>query len=91
MAKIPFTVSARTARLIGQENFTNAEGAVIELVKNTYDADAKVCIVFFDNKYSSIPNTIGTGNCSENFRLIKASLMVINGNVLLEVVCKSIK
>ncbi|MEL6358971.1 MAG: hypothetical protein AAFQ01_03435, partial [Bacteroidota bacterium] len=40
MAKISFDISARTARLIGQENFTNAEGAVIELVKNSYDADA---------------------------------------------------
>jgi signal transduction histidine kinase len=45
MGKIPFTVSARTARLIGQENFANAEGAVIELVKNSYDADADKCIV----------------------------------------------
>ncbi len=58
MAKIPFTVSARTARLIGQENFTNAEGAIIELVKNGYDADASVCIVYFDIKYSSIPSQI---------------------------------
>lgn len=46
---IPFTVSARTARLIGQENFANAEGAIIELVKNSYDADAKVAIVVLDN------------------------------------------
>ena len=34
VVEIPFTVSARTARLIGQENFANAEGAIIELVKN---------------------------------------------------------
>lgn len=33
MSQIPFTVSARTAKLIGQENFSNAEGAIIELVK----------------------------------------------------------
>lgn len=43
--EIPFTVSARTARLIGQENFANAEGAVIELVKNGYDADASVSMI----------------------------------------------
>ncbi|WP_298649617.1 ATP-binding protein, partial [uncultured Proteiniphilum sp.] len=49
MAQIPFTVSARTARLIGQENFANAEGAIIELVKNGYDADARNCIIIFDN------------------------------------------
>lgn len=50
MAKIPFNVSARTARLIGRENVSNADGAIIELVKNCYDADADSCIVFFDNK-----------------------------------------
>jgi len=49
MVQIPFTVSARTARLIGQENFANADGAVIELVKNGYDADAQNCIIIFDN------------------------------------------
>lgn len=31
--KIPFTASARTAMLIGSENFSNPEGAIIELVK----------------------------------------------------------
>ena len=49
MAQIPFSVSARTAQLIGQQNFSTAEGAVIELVKNCYDADAKNSIIFFDN------------------------------------------
>jgi hypothetical protein len=45
MALIPFTVSARTAKLIGLENFSNANGAIVELVKNTYDADSKFCII----------------------------------------------
>lgn len=59
MTKLPFTVSARTARLIGRENVAHADGAVIELVKNCYDADAdfsvvivnpnKRSIIFFDN------------------------------------------
>lgn len=48
--KIPFKVSARTARLIGLENFSTEEGAIIELVKNTYDADANKCILIFDLK-----------------------------------------
>lgn len=52
--QIPFTVSARTARLIGQENFANAEGAIIELVKNSYDADASVCIIIIDPINDSI-------------------------------------
>lgn len=45
---LKFNVTARTAKLIGLENFANAEGAVIELVKNAYDADSKVCYVVFD-------------------------------------------
>jgi len=48
MAEIPFTVSARTARLIGQENFANAGGAIIELIKNSYDADSIIGIVIID-------------------------------------------
>lgn len=56
MTKIPFKVSARTARLIGRENVSNADGAIIELVKNCYDADADNCIVYFDNKYMDAPD-----------------------------------
>lgn len=56
--KIPFKVSARTARLIGRENIATSKGAIIELVKNGYDADSKLCIVFFDNFYSTIHNEI---------------------------------
>ncbi len=54
MKEIPFNISARTAKLIGQENFANAEGAVIELVKNGYDADATACIIVFDELESSL-------------------------------------
>jgi len=49
MSKIPFKISARAASLIGHENIATADGAVIELVKNAYDADAEDCIVFLDN------------------------------------------
>jgi len=70
MPKLPFTVSARTAKLIGQENFANAEGAIIELVKNAYDADAKNCIIIFDiikNNIYIIDNGTGmTQNVIEN-------------------------
>lgn len=44
---IPFSASARTAILIGAENFSNPEGAIIELVKNSYDADSSSCYIFF--------------------------------------------
>ncbi len=56
--KIPFKISARTARLIGRQNFPNAEGAIIELVKNSYDADANTCIVVFDNQYAVLPTQL---------------------------------
>lgn len=56
--KIPFKVSARTARLIGRENIATAKGAIIELVKNGYDADSPISIVFFDNYYSMIHSTL---------------------------------
>jgi signal transduction histidine kinase len=46
--KIPFKVSARAGKLLGRENFSNPEGAIVELVKNSYDADAENCLVIFD-------------------------------------------
>lgn len=55
---IPFKVSARTARLIGRENVASSKGAIIELVKNAYDADSKACIVYFDNKFSTLLSEI---------------------------------
>jgi len=53
--KIPFKVSARAGKLLGRENFSNPEGAITELVKNAYDADAENCLVIFD-----IPVTLKT-------------------------------
>ncbi len=63
--KIPFKVSARTARLIGRENIATSKGAIIELVKNGYDADSKVSIVYFDNKYSTFVNEINESHFNE--------------------------
>ncbi|HUH50647.1 MAG TPA: HAMP domain-containing sensor histidine kinase [Flavobacterium sp.] len=63
--KIPFKVSARTARLIGRENIATSKGAIIELVKNGYDADSKISIVYFDNKYSTFLNEIDESHFNE--------------------------
>lgn len=70
MKKIPFNVSARTARLIGRENVSSAEGALIELVKNSYDADAKFCIVYFDDHFSELPLTVTEDELDELFNII---------------------
>jgi signal transduction histidine kinase len=51
LTRIPFKVSARTARLIGRENVATSKGAIIELVKNGYDADSRFSIVLIDNRY----------------------------------------
>ncbi len=75
MSKIPFTVSAKTARLIGQENFSNAEGAVIELVKNAYDADATVCIVFIDTAHDNL-YIIDNGDGMTD-KIVRESWMII--------------
>ncbi len=54
MAKVPFNVDAYTARLIGRENVSKLDGAIIELIKNTYDADAGICVLYYD----AVSNTL---------------------------------
>ncbi|HRH48671.1 MAG TPA: sensor histidine kinase [Panacibacter sp.] len=66
MTKIAFKISARAARLIGRENVANAEGAIIELVKNGYDADANISLVVIDNKYFTPPEELS----KDEFKII---------------------
>ncbi len=64
--KIPFNVDANTARLIGRENVSKLDGAILELVKNAYDADADSCILYYEessNNFYLIDN--GTGMSSK--------------------------
>lgn len=58
MNKIQFAVSAKTARLIGRENITDVDGAMVELIKNSYDADATCVFVLFNIPFPTIPQTI---------------------------------
>lgn len=58
--KIPFKVSARTARLIGRENVATSKGAIIELVKNGYDADSRYSIIYIDNRDSVFSETLSS-------------------------------
>ena len=58
MEKVKFNVSSKTARLIGRENISDSNGAIIELVKNAYDADAENTYIQFDIKYEDIPKEI---------------------------------
>ena len=54
MEKLKYNISARTTILIGREGVSRADGAVIELIKNTYDADADFCYISFDVKNDKI-------------------------------------
>lgn len=67
--KIPFNVDANTARLIGRENVSKLDGAILELVKNAYDADANTCILYYEkttNVFYLIDN--GSGMTSDTIR-----------------------
>lgn len=75
MAKIPFNVDAYTARLIGRENVSKLEGAVIELVKNTYDADAACCILYYDEKNNAV--FLADNGCGMTEPIIKEHWMTI--------------
>lgn len=54
MPKIPFNVDAYTAKLIGRENVSGLDGAILELVKNTYDADASVCFLYYEKSSDTL-------------------------------------
>ncbi len=48
MEKMKYKISSRATILIGREGVSRADGAAIELIKNTYDADADFCYIAFD-------------------------------------------
>ena len=52
---VHFSISAKTARLIGRENIPTIEGALLELVKNSYDADATCSVILCDIPYPELP------------------------------------
>ena len=58
MEKVQFEVSAKTARLLGRENISDVDGAIIELIKNSYDADAVCVFVLFYLPFPKVPNRI---------------------------------
>ena len=74
MEKMKFNISARTTILIGREGVSRADGAIIELIKNTYDADADFCYIAFDipsDKMYILDNGIGmTKNIVECFWML---------------------
>lgn len=51
---IEFNVDAYTAKLIGRENVSKLEGAVLEIVKNAYDADASLFCLYYSESHNCI-------------------------------------
>lgn len=54
--KINFEVGAKAARLIGRENIADVDGALSELIKNAYDADASCVYVNFKIPFPDVPS-----------------------------------
>ena len=69
MSKISFNVDAYTAKLIGRENVSKLDGAILELVKNTYDADASVCFIYYEDE----TKTLYIGDNGERFMEVFSS------------------
>ena len=67
MESISFEVGAKAARLIGRENIANVDGALIELIKNSYDADASCVCVFFDMPFPFVPEKISSELANQLF------------------------
>lgn len=56
--QIEFAVGAKAARLIGRENISDVDGALVELIKNAYDADATCVWVDFSLPFPDIPQQV---------------------------------
>ena len=77
MQSMVFQVSAKTARLIGRENISDVDGAIIELVKNGYDADAEFVYIKYINPYNEVPKTLTLAEVNKYF---KANMSLISDN-----------
>lgn len=93
MKSMIFQVSAKTARLIGRENISDVDGAIIELVKNGYDADAECVYVKYINPYNEIPKELTLSEVkdffAERMQLIEGNYTINNGKYILNKTEKS--
>lgn len=76
--EIEFNVDAYTARLIGRENVSKLEGAVLEIVKNAYDADAKAFCLYYSKTQNCI--YIMDNGCGMTEEIIKTHWMTIGNS-----------
>lgn len=76
--EIEFDVDAYTARLIGRENVSKLEGAVLEIVKNAYDADANVCCLYYSNTEKCV--YIVDNGCGMKEEVLRSHWMTIGNS-----------
>ena len=75
---VEFSVDAYTARLIGRENVSKLEGAVLEIVKNAYDADAKNFCLYYSKDQNCI--YIMDNGCGMTEDVIRSHWMTIGNS-----------
>lgn len=71
---INFNVSARMALLIGRDSIPSSNGAIGEIVKNAYDADAYEVTVIFDTLFEEAPQNIDSNLLTNLFEKYKSSM-----------------
>lgn len=76
--EVPFNVDAYTARLIGRENVSKLEGALLEIVKNAYDADAKIFCFYYSNEQDCI--YIMDNGCGMKEQVLREHWMTIGNS-----------
>lgn len=64
---ISFTIESRILRELGERLVKQPEVAVVELIKNAYDADATECSVEYDPPRSIVVSDDGTGMTLDRF------------------------
>ena len=81
MERLKYIVEDSTiAELLGVQNFTNKESAILELVKNAYDAQAStVSITFSDHSIVIVDDGIGMSKSTiyENWIVISSITLLL--------------
>lgn len=80
----PFSVMARVAMQLGRESISNSIVAILELVKNAYDADAETIMIRFIGLDSDTPLLIieDTGNGMTEYQLREQWMVIGTPNKL---------
>jgi len=65
---LPFTVETRILRELGERLVRHPEVALLELIKNSYDADATTCTATYDPPNSITVEDTGIGMTFEQFK-----------------------